>query len=130
MNPARPFSGPISVSVAGLTLLALSAASFTSGLSHQMRAPRPNTSAKVVVITPAPAPTPIVFAPATQGEPAAPAVAAPHRRLRPPTTPEVEPTPTSAPPVVAAIAAPEAAIDAAAITPIEAPSDPQPTPPS
>jgi hypothetical protein len=52
MPPARPFTGPISVRLAGAALLALAAASFTSSLSHQLRQPRPDNSATVVVIEP------------------------------------------------------------------------------
>jgi hypothetical protein len=40
MDAQRPFSGPLSVSMAGVTLLALSAASFTSGLTRQVRLQR------------------------------------------------------------------------------------------
>jgi hypothetical protein len=52
MPPTRPFTDPTSVSLAGIALLILAAASFTSSLSHQLRQPRPDDSATVVVVEP------------------------------------------------------------------------------
>jgi hypothetical protein len=57
MNPDRPFSGPVSVSVAGLSLLAIAAWSFTSGLTRELRLTRSGSSAQVATIQP-PKPTP------------------------------------------------------------------------
>jgi WAS/WASL-interacting protein len=92
MDTARPLSGPASVWLAGVTLVGLAAASFTSGLSHQLNQPRPDHSAKVIVIAPLePAPpvaaTPQLALASTAAQAAPPA---PHRRLRPTVDPTVD----------------------------------------
>lgn len=116
MDPARPrpFTGPISVTLAALTLLALAAASFTSGLTRQMRLPRPVNTAQVVVMPPKEAPPPgAVGALAYTAPIETPAPVKP-RRHPPPAAAETPPTPPSEAPAVA-LAAPENAGDAAAV---------------
>jgi translation initiation factor IF-2 len=68
MNPDRPFSGPVSVSVAGLSLLAIAAWSFTSGLTRELRLTRSGSSAQVATIQP---PKPVPAAPRISPPPAA-----------------------------------------------------------
>ncbi|CAN7414823.1 hypothetical protein LJR225_002654 [Phenylobacterium sp. LjRoot225] len=110
MDTARPFSGPISVTLAGLILVALAVASFTASLWRQLDLPRPDRGAKVVVVSsqaPPPAAAPLAVMTPTV---AAPVTVPPPRRVR--AAPDV------APPVelVAPALAPEtdAAVDAAA----------------
>jgi hypothetical protein len=59
MDAQRPFSGPVSVSVAGLALFAISAASFASGLTRHARLQRSvgaEALAHMVAAQPKPAP--------------------------------------------------------------------------
>jgi hypothetical protein len=118
MDTSRPFSGPISVTLAALTLLALAAASFTSGLTRQMRLPRPVNTAQVVVMPPkaTPPPTPIgalaYTAPAELPAPVKP------RRHTPPAATETPPTPPSETPA-GALAATDSAGEAAAVVSTE-----------
>jgi hypothetical protein len=137
MNPDRPFSGPVSVTLAGLTLLGVAAWSFASGLSHEMRVPRGEaTLAKVVVLPPKAPPVPAAAdALAYLSQPAAPspAPAAPARRpRRRPAPPEIvvpAPPPLTAPGALAQ--APDAGasgVDAAATGPA-GPATPAPEPP-
>lgn len=135
-DTARPFTGPASVSLAALTLVLLAAASFTSGLTRQLRQPRPDNTAKVVVMSPKEAPQ---SAPVTTLAYMAPVTATPEhvpkprRHIRPPVD-ETPPTTLTGPPSAEARAAPLNAADAAAVAPVETPPAPapeaEPTPPS
>jgi hypothetical protein len=119
MDAQRPFSGPVSVSVAGLTLLALSAASFTSGLTRQVRLQRSvgaEALAHMAAAQPKPAPNiqvaTLAEAPPLQPPPQAPRKSARrHRHAR---------------------SASEAAVsaDAAAVEPLQPPSAPGSATPS
>jgi hypothetical protein len=104
MDQDRPFSGPLSVSLAGLTLLAIAGWSFASGLSHELRVPRSQAnSATVVVMPPKAAPPPASIGTlAYMAPPAEPAPPPPprhvHRRPLPQIVTPVAPAlPTDAP---------------------------------
>jgi len=130
MDMARPFSGPTSVTIAGLTLVGLAAASFTVSLWRQLDHPRPDNSARVVVMAPTePPPATSTLALATPTAQAPAKAPPPPRPVR--AAPDVEAPP---PPVDSALAAEEdAAIDAAATgdTQLSPPPEPKPelTPP-
>ena len=138
MNMERPFSGPISLTLAGLMLAAIAAWSFASGLSHALRQPRADaTTAQVVLLSPTPQPDApqaaslADMAAAGQQSPPPP----PRHRPQAQTKPPIAPEPTPAPPPQAPAAA-DQATDAAAATPApEAPpasaepTDPPSTPP-
>lgn len=128
----RPFTGPASVGFAAVMLLALAVASFTTGLSRQLRLPRPDNTAKVVVVPPKEAPQA-----GAVGELAyvAPVAAAPtrisprprrHAREAPAEAPPTPPSVTAAPEV--ARAAPADAADVAAVTPMTPPDAPEAEP--
>lgn len=127
-DTARPFTGPASVSLAALTLVALAAASFTSGLTRQLRQPRPVNTAKVVVMAPKETPVAGSIGALAYMAPVAPPpvhVPKPRRHVRP-SVDETPPTPLTGPPSDAARAAPLSAADAAAIAPVEGPRTPEP----
>jgi hypothetical protein len=134
-DTARPFTSPASVSVAALALVLLAGASFTSGLTRQLRQPRPDNTARVVVMAPKETPAASVSALAYMAPVDAPPphLAKPRRHVRPPVD-ETPPTTLTGPPSAEARAAPLNAADAAAIAPVETPPAPapeaEPTPPS
>jgi hypothetical protein len=117
MDTPRPFSGPISVSLAALTLLALAVASFTSGLTRQMRLPRPVNTAQVVVMPRKEAPPPIPIGALAYTAPAELPAPVKPRRHTPPAATETPPTP----PPASALAAADTAGDAAAVVSTEPP---------
>jgi hypothetical protein len=104
MDMARPFSGPVSVTIAGLTLVALAAGSFAASLWRQLEQPRPDASAKVVVIAPTEPPVatttlalatpaaqaPAKAAPAPRPVRAAPDVETPMQPIEPALAPNVD----------------------------------------
>lgn len=114
----HPFSSPAFVGLAGVALIALSAASFTSGMMRQLRVPAPDHSATVVVLAPtdAPPPLPAELLAAAAAAVANPAPTANPVRRRPVRRPLVEEAPpqAAAPP---ALAATDAASEAVAIAP-------------
>ena len=115
MDAPRPFTDPISVSLAGLALLALATGSFTNALTRKLNLPRPVEGAAVVVLPPSDAPPPSPI-PALASLEAAEPAPKPRARPRPPRA-ELEPMPTPlqiAPAPSPATAAPEIAEDAAA----------------
>lgn len=123
METARPFSSPAWVSLAGLTLIGLAAASFAAGLWRQLDQPRPDNSAKVVVIS-SQAPS-LAAASLPMARPTVPpAVQAPAspRRVR------AAREETPAPPEPALAADLDVAVDAAATGPVAMPLEPPPEP--
>ena len=129
----RPLTSPAAVSVAAVALLVMAGASFTTGLTRQLRLPRPVNTAKVVVMPPKESPQPGPFGAFAYMAPVTPPpVATPPRARRHPRAPADE-APPSAPVETATVAraAPLDAADAAAIVPIVPPSapEPEPTPP-
>lgn len=126
--PPRPLTSPAVVGCAAVGLLAVAAASFTSGLTRQLRLPRPVNTARVVVMPPKEAPAPVdVFA--YMAPVAPPPVAVPARsRRHPPPAPDEAPPAARAETVEVARAAPLDADDVAAIVPITPPTAPQAAP--
>jgi len=133
-EPPRPFTSPTAVGLAAFALLAVCAASFTSGLTRQLRLPRSVTTAKVVVMPPkeAPQPGPIgalaYMAPVTPPPTTTPpAKGRRHARAAPDEAPPAAPLETA----TVARAAPLNAADVAAVAPIALPSalESEPNPP-
>ena len=127
-DTARPFTGPASVSLAALTLVALAAASFTSGLTRQLRQPRPVNTAKVVIMAPKETPQTAAVGALAYMAPVTPPpvhVPKPRRHVRAPAD-ETPPTTLTGPPTDEARAAPLNAADAAAIVPVDPPRAPAP----
>jgi hypothetical protein len=133
MGKDRPFSGPLSVSLAGLTLLGIAGWSFASGLSHELRVPRSEAStATVVVMAPQPAPPPAsigmlaYMAPPAEPPPPPPAPRHVHHKALPQIIEPVAPiTPTA---LAQSTSAEAAGTDAAAVVqPAPAPETPPQT---
>jgi hypothetical protein len=140
MASERPFSDPISVGVAGAGLLAIAAASFASGLSHQLRAPPAETVTAQVVVMPArpdlgpPPSASLAYLDAIAPPAPAPKPAAqPHRHVRAPMAePDTVGSPLDIAPAAAAGAATAQGVDAAATSATAsapAPAPPSPAPP-
>lgn len=136
MESPRPFTDSASVGLAGLVLVGLAAASFTTNLTRQLNLPRAIDTAKVVVMPrneTAPPPL-IIQPPRTQQLAAAPSPKIPRPAPRYPAAAPV----AEAQPVPAAAAADEAQ-DVHALAPPEPPpqggettpgADPPPEPPA
>jgi len=120
MEARRPFTDPISVSLAGLAILALALASFATGLVRTLQLPRAVETANVVVMPPSDAPPPLPRPALAQLEPAL--APKPRPKLAPPTEPtEAAPEPPqfaapppSLPPAPMSPSTAEVADDAAA----------------
>jgi hypothetical protein len=135
MDQDRPFSGPLSVSLAGLTLLAIAGWSFGSGLSHELRVPRSEANAAtVVVMPPKPAPPPASIGTlAYMAPPAEPAAKPPpphrvHHKPLPqiiaPVTPAPPPDASAQPTTAEAAGADAAAVAHAGPSPETPPQSP------
>jgi hypothetical protein len=132
MEARRPFTDPLSVSLAGLALAALAAGSFAVGVARKMSLPRPVDGATVVAMPPTDSPPPLPrlssLDVAQADEAAAAAKAAALARLLAPVrvTPAREIGPEPLPP---ALAAAQVAEDAAATGATQAEPPPAPAPP-
>ena len=105
MESPRPFTDPLTVGLAGVTLLALAAGSFTNALAHKLNLPSAVEGAEVVVLPPSDAPPPLPVPALANLETAAPA---PKPKAEPQPAPAAEPEPRPATPQIVPLVPPAA----------------------